>query len=151
MQNVLICYFLLIILLEVLIVYQEYLDSIEKPKKPLDFNFTYLKKEKEGINMALVYSVTCSRPVDVDVIERRLVTKVNGEVVSSNVYDAGTVDFGEVLFSDGDSVILSLVDVDDAGNVSEPATLEFVAADTIPPQVPGGLGVTLLREVTPNE
>jgi hypothetical protein len=43
--------------------------------------------------------------------------------------------------------MLSLVDVDDVGNTSPPATLEFVATDTIPPEVPGGFTVSLVREV----
>jgi hypothetical protein len=81
------------------------------------------------------------------------------KVAKINSYPATTVDLGELSFKQGDSVILSLVDVDDAGNASEPAVLAFVAKDTIPPQAPGGFSVALIREeadepestVAPNE
>lgn len=97
--------------------------------------------------MALVYALAVGATADGDVVERRLTVEVNGEVEKINSYPAATVDMGELSFKQGDSVVLSLVDVDDAGNVSEPAVLAFVAADTIPPQAPGGFAVSLLREV----
>jgi hypothetical protein len=43
-------------------------------------------------------------------------------------------------------VVLSLVDVDDSGNKSAPATVEFVALDTLAPAQPGGFNVTLVSE-----
>ena len=95
--------------------------------------------------MGLVYEVTCAAPVDADVVERRLTISVNGEVVSTEEYEGSTVSFGEKVFQQGDNVVLNLVDVDDVGNVSEPAIVEFVANDTIPPSVPG-LSVALVRE-----
>lgn len=95
--------------------------------------------------MSLVYEITCAAPIDNDVIERRLVVTVNGEAVSTDVYSATTINLGEKSFRDGDIVKLSLVDVDDVGNVSEPAVVEFVAADTLPPSTPS-LGITLVRE-----
>lgn len=95
--------------------------------------------------MGLVYEVTCAAPVDADVVERRFTVSVNGEVVSTDVFEGSTVSLGEKVFKQGDNVVLNLVDVDDVGNVSEPAVVEFVANDTIPPSVPGLL-VSLVRE-----
>lgn len=43
----------------------------------------------------------------------------------------------------GSDVKLSLVHVDGSGNVSAPAKLEFVAADTVAPPEPGKLGVII--------
>lgn len=95
--------------------------------------------------MGLVYEITCAAPVDADVMERRFTILVNGELISSEVFEASTVSFGEKVFTQGDNVVLNLVDVDDVGNVSEPAIVEFVANDTIPPSAPG-LSVSLVRE-----
>lgn len=113
--------------------------------KPLYFRAKYVRTIKKGDTMGLVYEVTCAAPVDADVVERRLTVSVNGEVVSTDVYDGSVVSFGERVFTQNDNIVLNLVDVDDAGNVSEPAVVEFVANDTIPPSVPG-LSVALVRE-----
>lgn len=113
---------------------------------PLFFKASFKGKIKKGNNMKLVYGLTCSAPVDADVMERRLTVSVNGEVVSTNSYEASTVDFGEFKFVQDDNVVLTLVDVDDVGNVSDPAVVEFLATDTLPPALPGGFGVALLRE-----
>lgn len=96
--------------------------------------------------MALVYAVTAAAVVDKDVLERRLSVSVNGQVRDNLVFSSETVDFGEVKVDQNDQVILTLVDVDDVGNVSKPAVLEFVAADTLPPSEPGSFGVNLVRE-----
>lgn len=95
--------------------------------------------------MGLVYELTCAPPVDADVMERRLTVKVNGVVVATDFYASNVSNLGERTFVQGDNVVLSLVDVDDVGNVSEPAVVEFVATDTIAPSVPG-LDVKLVRE-----
>lgn len=95
--------------------------------------------------MGLVYEVTCAAPVDSDVVERRFTVSVNGETVSTDVYGGSVVSFGERVFKQGDNVVLNLTDVDDVGNVSDPAIIEFVANDTLPPSVPG-LSVALVRE-----
>lgn len=97
--------------------------------------------------MALVYNLSCGLPLDSDVVERRLTVVVNGKVNPVSVFSKDTADFGEFTFTQDDEVVLSLVDVDDAGNTSPPATLEFVATDTLPPETPGGFVVSLVREV----
>lgn len=96
----------------------------------------------------LSYTVTAALPVDADVVSRMLTIMVNGE-------DMGTVDVPvdstelSVFSAPQDAeVALTLVDVDDAGNKSEPAVYSFVATDTIAPAQPGGLGVTLTGEST---
>lgn len=116
-----------------------YLRSI----RPVNFRVTKLNK---GADMSLVYSVTCNSPVDYDVVLRRLSTTVNGEEKMEKSYPAVTVNFGEFKFKENDEVSLSLVDVDGAGNVSEPAKVSFVALDTIPPSAPTGLNVVLVRQ-----
>lgn len=111
---------------------------------PVAFKCMLVRKE-EGANMSLVYNVTAGPVVDRDVSERRLNVTVNGETTIST-FTSEVTSFGEFSFPDNANVVLTLVDVDDAGNVSSPAVVEFVAMDTIPPAKPGEFGVTLVRE-----
>lgn len=97
-------------------------------------------------NMALVYSVSAGSAVDADVITRELTVVVNGEQVAQNTFSGSETALGEVVAPQGGNVMLTLVDIDDAGNRSQPATVEFVAVDTIQPAQPGSFGVTLVRE-----
>lgn len=113
-------------------------------QKPFIFTRDLIRKDA---NMALVYNLSCGLPLDSDVVERRLTVVVNGKVNPVSVFSKDTADFGEFTFTQDDEVVLSLVDVDDAGNTSPPATLEFVATDTLPPETPGGFVVSLVREV----
>lgn len=92
----------------------------------------------------LYYAVSAAPPVDKDVVSRRLTVTVNGEAKTTD-YTADATDLGEVGAKEGDLVVLVLVDVDDAGNVSAPAEISFTAADTLPPAAPE-FGVTLVRE-----
>lgn len=96
--------------------------------------------------MALVYSVTAGPAVDADVASRRLIVTVNGEVTSTTEHPKDATTFGEITAPQDASVVVTLVDIDDAGNESQPAFIEFTAKDTIPPSQPGSLGVTLVRE-----
>jgi len=93
----------------------------------------------------LTYAVVAAPAADADVVARLLTASVNGES-SEKTYEGSVTKFDDLTVTQGDNVLLSLVDVDDAGNRSAAAVLEFVATDTIPPQQPGGLGVTLVSE-----
>ncbi|NBW12301.1 MAG: hypothetical protein EBR82_30145 [Caulobacteraceae bacterium] len=94
----------------------------------------------------LIYSVSAAPPVDGDVVQRQLTVDIAGEVPTVLTFAGDATNLGEVRADQGATVTLSLVDVDDAGNPSEPAVVEFVATDTIPPAAPGQFGVTLVRE-----
>ena len=100
----------------------------------------------EPTSMALVYTVSAGPAVDADVTGRQLTVMVNGEVLSTVELSGSATDLGEFKVEQNSNVSLSLVDIDDAGNRSQPAVLEFVATDTIPPAQPGSFGVTLARE-----
>jgi len=145
MGSHLLFFVLLVILLESSIIILSYYSMKwrrQSELRPLFISHKFLKKE---IDMGLVYELTCSAPVDDDVMERRLTVKVNGAVVATDFYANNVTNLGERTFVQGDNVVLSLVDVDDVGNISEPAFVEFVAHDTIAPSVPG-LEVKLVRE-----
>jgi hypothetical protein len=106
-------------------------------------------KKLRGEYMAnvLTYSVSAAAPVDGDVVTRLLTLVVNGEDQGTAELPATAADNLSVFSVPQDAeVVLTLVDVDDAGNKSEPAVLTFTATDTIPPQQPGALGVTLVSE-----
>lgn len=96
----------------------------------------------------LVYKVSVGPVTDKDVVERQLVVAVNGVVPVDQfvAFSPDSTDLGEIRVKQDDKVLLTLVDVDDAGNRSEPAVLEFVASDTLPPAQPGSFGVTLVAE-----
>jgi hypothetical protein len=93
----------------------------------------------------LFYAVTAAPPVDKDVVSRILTVTVNGEARPPVSFTADATSLGEVAVTEGDEVVLVLVDLDDAGNSSSPAELAFTAADTLPPATPE-FGVTLVRE-----
>jgi hypothetical protein len=94
----------------------------------------------------LIYAISAAPPVDSDVVERQLTIDVGSETPKVVTFPSGATNLGEVQAEQGATVTLSLVDLDDAGNSSEPAVVEFVATDTIPPAQPGQFGVTLVRE-----
>jgi hypothetical protein len=119
----------------------------KRPAAPVLLGVVQLRSD-ESMADVLSYTVTAALPVDADVVSRMLTITVNGE-------DMGTVDVPvdstelSVFSAPQDAeVTLTLVDVDDAGNKSEPAVYSFVATDTIAPAQPGGLGVTLTGEST---
>jgi hypothetical protein len=94
----------------------------------------------------LTYAVTAGPVTDSDVVTRTVTTTVNGEARGSTDYSPETLSFDPITVSQGDNVVLTLVDTDDAGNPSAPAVVEFVAADTIPPSQPGLFSVQLVSE-----
>lgn len=105
---------------------------------------TVLPRRKTVPNQ-LTYAIVAAPPSDADVVERILTVTLDGEA-TSKPYPGETSKFDDLTVPQGANVILSLVDVDDAGNRSGAATVSFVATDTIPPSDPSGLGVTLVSE-----
>jgi len=100
----------------------------------------------ETMANVLTYNVSVNAPVDGDVVSRELTVTVNGvELMVVNAVGNAT-DLGSVDVPQDALVVLSLVDVDDAGNKSAPATVEFTAVDTLAPAQPGGFNVTLVSE-----
>ena len=95
---------------------------------------------------SLTYTISAGPVVDADVVSRVLTVVVAGEEPSERSFPGSAVEFGLLTVPQDSTVVLTLIDVDDAGNKSVPAVVEFVAADTLPPSQPGGLGVTLVSE-----
>ena len=85
-------------------------------------------------------------PIPHDVLTRRLSYSIaGGDVVT---VDMATTDvlLPGLAGEDGDTLSVTLVDIDDAGNSSEAREQEFVLSDTIPPAQPGEIGVRVTGE-----
>lgn len=77
-----------------------------------------------------------------EVVKRQLTRIINsGEPVVTEL-GADQADFQFDVQQD-DAVNLSLVNIDDAGNVSAPSIRDFVALDTVPPAAPGEISVSV--------
>ena len=95
----------------------------------------------------LVYEISVGAPAGGDVVARRLTVTVNGLPQEVKEFPAETVSFGALSVPQDSEVQLALSDRDDAGNYSEPATIDFVALDTIAPPQPGAFTITLVGEL----
>lgn len=94
----------------------------------------------------LTYVISAGPVVDHDVVARELSAVVDGVVQPVAVFPGTATELGSVTAPQNASVVLVLVDIDDAGNRSAPAVVDFVAVDTLPPAQPGSFGVTLIAE-----
>lgn len=104
--------------------------------------------ERNYMTDMLTYVVNVAAPADKDVIQRELVVSANGEVVTTRVMAGSSVDLGAFTVPQNSNVTITVTDTDDAGNRSEPAVVDFVAIDTLPPQMPGVINVTLVSETS---
>jgi hypothetical protein len=81
-----------------------------------------------------------------DVVNRELSVQIgNGEPQVINV-DTSTNESPELSGMENDVVKGSLVDIDDAGNRSEPRDFEMILLDTLAPPKPGELGLRVTEE-----
>jgi hypothetical protein len=85
-------------------------------------------------------------PTPHDVLTRRLSYSIGGADVVTVDMSPTDVLLPGLLGEDGDTLSVTLVDIDDAGNSSEPREQEFVLSDTIPPSQPGEIGVRVTGE-----
>ncbi len=84
-----------------------------------------------------------------DVTTRELFVSINdGDTVKKNV-DGDTLHVDEFVGEHGDNVAGYLVDIDGAGNRSEPSLFSFTLLDTIAPPMPGDIGLMVLEQVEP--
>lgn len=130
-----------VLLVMVFVLLTTMLDS--RPEKP---EVVVLQVRSKPMADVLTYRVSAPAPTDADVVSRLLTVAVNGKETVSTSFDGATTDLGTFDVPQDSVVDLSLVDVDDSGNKSEPAVFSFVAVDTVAPSQPGALGVTLEGE-----
>lgn len=111
---------------------------------PVDFRAIFLGGD--AMADVLTYRVAAGPVVDHDVVTRELSVVVDGGEPVVSEFSGSATDLDLLTVPQGAEVVLSLVDIDDAGNRSDAAVVSFVAADTIPPAAPGAFGVTLVAE-----
>lgn len=94
----------------------------------------------------LEYKATFPPTTANDVVTREVTMTINGGTPDVSTYPVTTGEFN-FFAPDNATVSLFLVDIDDAGNRSQPSpSTEFTATDTLPPPAPGAIGVTLVGE-----
>jgi hypothetical protein len=119
---------------------------------PQSLSVRQIERDDEAMADTMTYEITVGAPAANDVVSRELTVVVDGVYRDPVVLPAYEVNFGRISVPQDSSVVVSLVDLDDSGNRSEPATLSFQAIDVVPPPAPGGLNVTVVGEtyVTPD-
>lgn len=75
----------------------------------------------------LIYIVTAP-PASDNVVERRFTIEMPGIEATTQTFGPGDTSLGQVATPEGAEVTLTLVDVDDAGDVAETFSGTFVAA-----------------------
>ena len=88
-----------------------------------------------------------SLPASHDVVKRELSSSVDGGAASLQDVSPSQQIVAGFSVPQNANVLLALVDIDDAGNRSEPSILAFQALDTVPPAKPGDMTVLNLTEV----
>jgi hypothetical protein len=101
---------------------------------------------KDGDKDMLKFYLALPTKGSADVVSRELTVAVAGAEPVVYTLGGDEVASAEFVGSDNDVVVGSLVDVDDAGNKSQPSTFEFTLLDTIPPVTPGAVGLVVTGE-----
>ncbi|REJ65588.1 MAG: hypothetical protein DWQ31_16750 [Planctomycetota bacterium] len=117
------------------------------PAVPGPLRISTFKERHEMSQDYILFDVTLpalSEPTDV--VSRELKVFVDGDEADSRTAAAGDSVVTDLEAPQDAAVRLELRDTDDAGNQSAPSTIEFVAADTIPPTQPGEMSVTVVGE-----
>lgn len=113
---------------------------------PQSLSVRQIEKDDEAMADTMTYEITVGAPAANDVVSRELTVVVDGLYRDPVVFPAYEVSLGRVTVPQDADVVISLVDVDDAGNRSDPAVVSFQALDVVPPPAPGGLSITVVGE-----
>lgn len=106
----------------------------------------WMKVVSEGENGMLKFVLMLPPKGVSDVVQRQLAVKVGSNDLGTVVLEGDIIESNEMQGDDNDVVEGSLIDVDDAGNPSEPRTFSFVLTDTLAPPQPGELGIRVTEE-----
>jgi hypothetical protein len=131
-------------LLLVCVIYIGVLTAIACWYSPISVPVFSVSQIRRSAMDILTYRVDVAPPVDADVVSRELVVSID-DFSTSYVVAPGTA-FDTFDAKQGANVKLELTDIDDAGNRSIPAVVEFVATDTLPPSTPTGFVVEVTAE-----
>lgn len=106
----------------------------------------YLRVLREGANGMLTFILNLPEKSAADVVSRELSVSVAGAEAEVLSVAADATSSQEFTAEQGATVSGSLVDIDDAGNRSQPREFSFVLADTIAPPQPGDVGLEVTSE-----
>ena len=132
---------LVFILLVVMLLDSQENQQLEKPS-----GLVLKQTGRKQMADLLTYQVTAAASTAADAVSREVSLVIDGAEPVVTVYAPTEENLGSVTVPQNAKVTVSVVDVDDAGNRSEPAVLSFTATDTLPPPVPGAVSVTLVSE-----
>lgn len=107
--------------------------------------FLLLKREEDSM---LKFVLVLPEIGAADVVKRQVALQIGSEEPQNLEIGPDELETQEFSGSDGDIVSGSLVEVDDAGNSSEPRDFEFVLTDTLVPPQPGQLGLRVTEETS---
>lgn len=108
----------------------------KKPEQPGPINAILKEEPMAGI---LVYDVGLPPIAEGSDTASRELTLTVGDG-QPEVIPLGADPTVRIRVPQDSAVVLSLVNIDDGGNRSEPSTQSFTALDTIPPEAPGPFG-----------
>lgn len=112
---------------------------ISRPIKPT----LNLLKEQDMDN--IVFSVKLGAPKAADVVKRRVEVTVNSVPLFNEYVDVTETEIGPFGGEEGSTVTVTVVDVDNAGNESQPVVLTDTLKDVFSPPAPDA-SIVLLRE-----
>jgi hypothetical protein len=110
------------------------------PPRPGRFTFTSTQEVTPMGVQFKVFSLLPALPVPNEVAQRELTPTVSGTAMPAVLVDPTAADFLVGQFDVGVQGSVSLVDIDAAGNRSDPRVETFTVSDTIPPPAPGEFG-----------
>jgi hypothetical protein len=103
--------------------------------------------EFAGMIKLLSYQITLPPLAEPNDVEIRLLTvTVDGDEKANYSVPPGQLTIDNVKIVANSAVSLSLIDIDDALNKSEPSVYEFTAVDTFPPAKPGEFAIRATGE-----
>ena len=105
--------------------------------------FIKVVREENGM---LIFKLALPVTGASDVVKRTLVVKVGEAEPQTIELKSSATETEELSGNDGETVVGTLVDTDDAGNDSPASEFSFVLTDTIAPPKPGEVGLNVLRE-----
>ena len=94
----------------------------------------------------IIFRVVLPNASAADVKTREITVDIDGEVLCWVTDVVGTTSY-EFTGPQGAQVCVTLVDIDDAGNRSEPASLTQQLTDNFAPPAPGAIGFEFVNEI----
>lgn len=106
----------------------------------------FVRMVSEGENGMLKFIIVLPTPGASDVVSRELNFKIGSGDPQTITLGGAALGTDELEGQDNDLIEGALVDIDDAGNRSEPRLFELILVDTIAPPQPGDVGLLVTAE-----